>query len=379
MSKSIIIVTHHLGGLGGVQRVVDQLAKRFARDGNDVTVIGCGVQKGVKYNPKDVEYKEILLYSEDIFFDKPWMFFVEKLFSKKLNNILEDKLSKNNDAIVILANPIVYLLMDNIIRKWRDSATFIGQMHSSADFVLDSRGLYLVYPLIIKHFYPKLDKILFLTPEDSKIIQDAYAIDAAKMGAIGNPLPNYIHKDKQLVNINNKVISFVGRLDPVKQVDHVIRVFAKIAREFPDIQFQIYGDGNERESLESLIAMSGAESQILLMGSTDRVEEVYQNSLFTVMTSKTEGWGLSIVESMLLGVPVLSYACSPSVSMLQSATPEMLVYNGEEELAEKMRYYLLESSELVDIARRGQRYLTTNFSEDRIVEEWYILFDSLKK
>lgn len=91
---------------------------------------------------------------------------------------MEDKLSKNNDAIVILANPIVYLLMDNIIRKWRDSATFIGQMHSSAEFVLDSQGLYSVYPFIIKHFYPKLDKILFLTPEDSKIIQDAYAIDA---------------------------------------------------------------------------------------------------------------------------------------------------------------------------------------------------------
>ncbi|CYU38479.1 glycosyltransferase [Streptococcus suis] len=379
MSKSIIIVTHHLGGLGGVQRVVDQLAKRFVRDGNDVTVIGCGVQKGVKHNPKNLEYEEILLYSEDIFFDKPWMFFVEKIFSKKLNNILEDKLSKNNDAVVILANPIVYLLMDNIIRKWRDSATFIGQMHSSADFVLDSRGLYLVYPFIIKHFYPKLDKILFLTPEDSKIIQDAYAIDAAKMGAIGNPLPNYIHKDMQLVNIDNRVISFVGRLDPVKQVDHVIRAFAKIAREFPGIQLQIYGDGNERESLESLIAMSGAESQIHLMGSTDRVEEVYKNSLFTVMTSKTEGWGLSIVESMLMGVPVLSYACSPSVSMLQSATPEMLVCNGEEELAEKMRYYLTNSSELVDIARRGQTYLTTNFSEDKIVEDWYILFDSIKK
>ncbi|HFI0116586.1 TPA: glycosyltransferase [Streptococcus suis] len=379
MSKRIIFVTHHLGGIGGVQRVVDQLAKRFTCDGNDVTVIGCGVQKGVKHNPKNLEYEEILLYSEDIFFDKPWMFFVEKLFSKKLNNILEDKLSKNNDAIVILANPIVYLLMDNIIRKWRDSATFIGQMHSSAEFVLDSQGLYSVYPFIIKHFYPKLDKILFLTPEDSRIIQDAYTIDSAKMGAIANPLSNYIHKNEQLVNVNNKVISFVGRLDPVKQVDHVIRAFARIAGEFPDIQLKIYGDGNERASLESLIQMSGVENQVHLMGRTDKVEKVYKDSLFTLMTSKTEGWPLSLVESLLMGVPVLSYACSPGVSILQSATPEMLVYDGEEELAEKMRYYLTNSSELVDIARRGQTYLTTNFSEDKIVEDWYILFDSIKK
>jgi hypothetical protein len=44
-----------------------------------------------------------------------------------------------------------------------------------------------------------------------------------------------------------------------------------------------------------------------------------------------------------------------------------------------MRYYLTNSSELVDIARRGQTYLTTNFSEDKIVEDWYNLFDSIKK
>lgn len=379
MSKSIIFVTHHLGGIGGVQRVVNQLSKRFACDGNDVTVIGCGVQKGEKYKAEASEYEEILLYNEDIFFDKPWMFFVEKLFSKKLNFILEDKLRKNNDAIVILANPIVYLLMDKIIRKWRGSVTFIGQMHSSAKFVLDSQGLYSVYPFIIKHFYPKLDKILFLTQEDSTIIQDSYLIDSAKMGAIGNPLSNYIHKNEQLVNVNSKVISFVGRLDPVKQVDHVIRAFARVAGEFPDFHLNIYGDGNERASLQSLIRSSGVEKQVHLMGKTDNVEEVYKESLFTLMSSKTEGWGLSIVESLLMGVPVLSYACSPGVSILQSATPEMLVYNGEVELSDKMRYYITNSSELVDIASRGQTHLTTNFSEDKIVEDWYNLFDSIKK
>ena len=76
---------------------------------------------------------------------------------------------------------------------------------------------------------------------------------------------------------------------------------------------------------------------------------------------------------------MLSYACSPGVSILQSATPEMLVYNGEVELSDKMRYYITNSSELVDIASRGQTHLTTNFSEDKIVEDWYNLFDSIKK
>ena len=44
MKRDIIFVTHHLGGIGGVQRVVDQLATRFAEDGNKVTVVGCAIQ-----------------------------------------------------------------------------------------------------------------------------------------------------------------------------------------------------------------------------------------------------------------------------------------------------------------------------------------------
>lgn len=87
MNRDIIFVTHHLGGLGGVQRVVDQLAESFATDGNRVTVFGCGVQAGESYQKTSKNYEEVLLYSQDIFFQKPWIFFQEKFFNKKLEKI----------------------------------------------------------------------------------------------------------------------------------------------------------------------------------------------------------------------------------------------------------------------------------------------------
>ena len=95
MKRDIVFVTHHLGGIGGVQRVVDQLATRFAEDGNRVTVVGCAVQSKEKYERVQKNYHEILLYQEDIFFEKPWLFLKEKFFSKKLekNN---SYLSKSN-------------------------------------------------------------------------------------------------------------------------------------------------------------------------------------------------------------------------------------------------------------------------------------------
>ena len=69
MKRDIIFVTHHLGGIGGVQRVVDQLATRFAEDGNKVTVVGCAIQSQEKYVKVQENIKKFY-YTRKIFFLK---------------------------------------------------------------------------------------------------------------------------------------------------------------------------------------------------------------------------------------------------------------------------------------------------------------------
>ena len=351
MKRDIIFVTHHLGGIGGVQRVVDQLATRFAEDGNKVTVVGCAIQSQEKYVKVQEKYQEILLYQEDIFFEKPWLFLKEKFFSKKLDTILSDLLAKSKNPMVILANPIVYLLMEKSLKKFSNHAFFIGQMHSSADFVLECKGLYKVYPYIIKNKYPKLDCIMFLSDSYSELISQHYKIPLEKFVAITNPLPRYIEASENDYQEKSKIISFVGRLDPVKQIDHQIQAFAEVADEFPDVSFNIYGSGNLKETLQLLIDQLGMTKRITLKGKTTQVKEVYQKSLFTLLTSKSEAFGMSVVESMVLGTPVLTYNCSQGVADLQSATPEMLFNPSVGELTNKMRYFLTNPEILEGIGR----------------------------
>lgn len=378
MKRDIIFVTHHLGGIGGVQRVVDQLATRFAEDGNKVTVVGCAVQSQEKYEKVQKNYQEILLYQEDIFFEKPWLFLKEKYFSKKLEKELTDLLSQSQDPIIILANPIVYLLMGKTFKNFSNNTIFIGQMHSSADFVLECKGLYKVYPYIIKNKYPKLDCIMFLSDSYSELISQHYKIPLEKFVAITNPLPRYIEASENDYQEKSKIISFVGRLDPVKQIDHQIQAFAQVADEFPDVSFNIYGSGNLKETLQLLIDQLGMTKRITLKGKTTQVKEVYQKSLFTLLTSKSEAFGMSVVESMVLGTPVLSYNCSQGVADLQSATPEMLFNPSVGELTNKMRYFLTNPEILEGIGRRGQDYVIGNYAEDVIVQKWYALFKKLE-
>ena len=379
MNRDIIFVTHHLGGLGGVQRVVDQLAESFATDGNRVTVFGCGVQAGESYQKTSKNYEEVLLYSQDIFFQKPWIFFQEKFFYKKLEKNLIQVLDRAKAPIVILANPIVYLLMEKVIKSYSNKAIFIGQMHSSADFVFDSKGLYYVYPYIIKSKYPKLDKILFLSTAYSKQISEAYQIPTYKMGAIANPLPRYINVSNSETSFNKSIISFVGRLDPVKQIDHSILAFSKIQEYFPDITLEIYGEGIEKQKLEALIQSLSLEEFVKLKGKTSKVLEVYQKSFFTLLTSKSEAFPMSVVESIVAGTPAITYNCSQGVEEIQSATSELLVNNSIEELADKMKFYLQNPHQLEELALKGKKHIIDSYSEDIILNQWYQLFEELDK
>ena len=379
MNRDIIFVTHHLGGLGGVQRVVDQLAESFATDGNRVTVFGCGVQAGESYQKTSKNYEEVLLYSQDIFFQKPWIFFQEKFFNKKLEKNLIQVLDRAKVPIVILANPIVYLLMEKVIKSYSNKAIFIGQMHSSADFVFDSKGLYCVYPYIIKNKYPKLDKILFLSTAYSKQISEAYQIPTYKMGAIANPLPRYINVSNSETSFNKSIISFVGRLDPVKQIDHSILAFSKIQEYFPDITLEIYGEGIEKQKLEALIQSLSLEEFVKLKGRTSKVLEVYQKSFFTLLTSKSEAFPMSVVESIVAGTPAITYNCSQGVEEIQSATSELLVNNSIEDLADKMKFYLQNPHQLEELALKGREHIIDSYSEDIILNQWYQLFEELDK
>lgn len=379
MNRNIIFVTHHLGGLGGVQRVVDQLAESFARAGNRVTVFGCGVQSGESYQKTPKSYEEILLYSQDIFFQKPWIFFQEKFIAKKLEKNLIQVLEKAKNPIVILANPIVYLLMERVIKLYSNTVIFIGQMHSSADFVFDSKGLYSIYPYIIKNKYPKLDKILFLSEDYSKKISEAYQIPLKKLGAIANPLPRYINISNSVGSFDKSIISFVGRLDPVKQIDNIILAFSKIQQFFPDITLEIYGEGVERQRLENLIQSLSLGDFIKLKGRTSKVLEVYQKSYFTLLTSKSEAFPMSVVESIVSGTPVITYNCSQGVEEIQLATPELLVNNSIEELADKMKFYLQNPHQLEELALKGREHIIDSYSEDKILNQWYQLFEELDK
>ena len=95
-------------------------------------------------------------------------------------------------------------------------------------------------------------------------------------------------------------VRLVGRLDPVKGVDTLIRAFRQVAN--PEARLAIVGDGSERAQLEALAA---GDSRIAFMGYSKVPADWYRAADLLVMPSRDEPFSLVCLEAMAAGTPLL--------------------------------------------------------------------------
>jgi len=116
----------------------------------------------------------------------------------------------------------------------------------------------------------KAKKLIVLTDQIKWEVKKLYKKDA--IVSRGCLKPEYLHykpkKDiKQILELQNKKIIFsVGRLDPRKRIDVLIKAFAKISSKYPDIYLLIGGTGEEEGKLKKLAKELNIESRVKFLG-----------------------------------------------------------------------------------------------------------------
>ncbi|MFB8387601.1 glycosyltransferase [Microbacterium sp. NPDC055910] len=102
-------------------------------------------------------------------------------------------------------------------------------------------------------------------------------------------------------------VIMLNRLAAGKRVDHAVRAFPRVVERVPDAHLDVYGDGPERERLQALIDELGLVAHVVLRGPTDDPGRALRAASAYLSTSAYEGQGLSIVEALADGCPVVSY------------------------------------------------------------------------
>ena len=119
-------------------------------------------------------------------------------------------------------------------------------------------------------------------------------------------------KKKETNNRENKYIFLsVGNLLPVKGHEFVIRAFALIVQKYTNSMLRLVGDGPLKNELEVLAKKLNIEDKVVFTGEvdSDSVRKEMLNADVFVFPSRSETFGVALIEAMSCGLPVVSTAC----------------------------------------------------------------------
>jgi glycosyltransferase involved in cell wall biosynthesis len=106
-------------------------------------------------------------------------------------------------------------------------------------------------------------------------------------------------------------ISWAGRVDPIKDVETLIRAFALVRAELPDARLRMFGGtpkGNEgyRDRCQALIAELGLGGAAVFEGRVEEIRDAYAAGHVVVLSSISEGFPYTLIEAMTSGRATVS-------------------------------------------------------------------------
>jgi len=104
---------------------------------------------------------------------------------------------------------------------------------------------------------------------------------------------------------DEKIIVHISNFRPVKRVPDVIRIFDHVRKKVPS-KLVIVGDGPDRSQCELLTRELGLHDHVKFLGKQTDVIHVLSTAHLFLMPSQSESFGLSALEAMACGVPVIS-------------------------------------------------------------------------
>ncbi|MBB6681531.1 glycosyltransferase [Aequorivita sp. 609] len=191
-------------------------------------------------------------------------------------------------------------------------------------------------------------------------------------------------KDKSLENIEDgsKLIGeiklcSVGKLNKVKGYQRLLKVVKRLVAEDIHITLTIVGEGRERRTLEDFITRSQLQNYVKLVGFQLNPYKYIADSDLFVCSSFSEGFSSVVVESIILGVPVLSTDCAGMHEILgKNNEYGMIVENDEESLYRGLKDIVLDSELLQQYKRKAEKRASF-FSTEKAVLDVENLIDKL--
>ena len=180
---------------------------------------------------------------------------------------------------------------------------------------------------------------------------------------------------RQQLNGGRRVMMHVSNFRAVKRVRDVVRVFAKVREAVPSVLVMV-GDGPDRVDAEAEARSLGVDSDVHFLGKIDAVAPLLAGADLFMLTSQSESFGLSALEALASGAPVVGSKAGGLVEVVKEGVTGALREVGDVDgmaaaaidiLRDRDRWQAMSTAAAADARAR--------FSRDDIVRSYEALYE----
>lgn len=164
---------------------------------------------------------------------------------------------------------------------------------------------------------------------------------------------------------SNKTFVCLNTFEENKGIRVLLEAVSILAKEKIDFSVELYGSGETEVKLKEYVDAHHLKNCVKFKGRTTDIESVYNNAYCLVQPSFIESFGMTVIETMSYGRPVIAtMSGGPQEIIKDGETGFLIPRQDAEALAEKMKYLLHHPDEAIKMGKRGQMLYQEKFSEE---------------
>jgi glycosyltransferase involved in cell wall biosynthesis len=176
-------------------------------------------------------------------------------------------------------------------------------------------------------------------------------------------------------------VVYLGRVEPYKRVDLMLRALAPLVPRFPDLAIDVLGRGHDLPRLEQVARALGLADRTRFRGFVDDAERdaILARSRVCVCPSVKEGWGITVIEANAMGVPVVATDAPGLRDAVRDGETGLLVDSSDPASWSVQIERLLANDLLVDELSEAARAWSRQFDWDVAAEQMADAIDALRE
>ncbi len=177
-----------------------------------------------------------------------------------------------------------------------------------------------------------------------------------------------------LAETDEKIVMHISNFRPVKRLTDVVRVFNKILKRV-NARLIMVGEGPERLSAVGVARQLGIMDKIKFLGVYEDIEHILPCADLIIQPSEHESFGLTPLEAMACGVPVLGTASGGIVEVVEHGISGYLAEVGDiDTMALYANEILTDPKRAAEMGRKGRERALSTFHRDLIVPQYEALY-----